>query len=128
MPLPDGVRFSLADIVRPPVALGYDPGSGSIDPDAWYYAPVDRLADVFSAVPLVSGLFLDAEFTAPWCVRARVGPEDCAPYVPVPDSIIAFHYVYEGDLVLAVGEDLEEIPPPGSRFLPGAELRKNWRS
>lgn len=67
---------------------------------------MDQPADVFSAVPLVSGLFLDAEFTAPWCVRARVGPEDCAPYVPVPDSIIAFHYVYEGELVLEVGDDL----------------------
>lgn len=54
-------------------------------------------------MPLSSGIFLDAHFTAPWCISAHVGPEDCGRFVPVPDSIIAFHYVYQGQSILTTG-------------------------
>jgi len=63
---------------------------------------VDALSDVLSAVRLTSGAFLDAEFTAPWCVTAQVGPEDCRPAGPLPAHIIAYHYVVTGRLVLMV--------------------------
>lgn len=59
-------------------------------------------AQLFSAMPLSSGIFLDAHFTAPWCIAARVGPEDCGQFVPVPGAIIAFHYVYQGECRLRV--------------------------
>lgn len=61
---------------------------------------MDALADVLAAVRLSGGVFLEAEFTAPWCIVARVGPEDCRPYGALPAHIIAYHYVASGDLVL----------------------------
>lgn len=59
-------------------------------------------ADIFSAMPLSSGIFLDAHFTAPWCVSARVDAGDCGRFVPEPDTIIAFHYIYQGRLNLEI--------------------------
>jgi AraC-like DNA-binding protein len=65
---------------------------------------MDALADVLRAVRLTGGVFLDAEFTAPWCVSSQVGPEDCKPYMTAPTQIIAYHYVVAGRLLLAVGD------------------------
>lgn len=58
--------------------------------------------DVLRALQVTGGVFLEAEFSAPWCVSAQVGPEDCGPYGAVPLSLIAFHYVITGEFKLAV--------------------------
>lgn len=60
--------------------------------------------DVLRTLRLTGGIFLDAHFTAPWCVSAQVGPEDCHPFTPLPKGIIAYHYVSEGRLLLQVGD------------------------
>lgn len=65
---------------------------------------MNALLDMLQTLHLTGGLFLDAEFTAPWCVSAQVGPEDCAPFAPAPRHIIAYHYVIEGEMVLRVDE------------------------
>jgi AraC-like DNA-binding protein len=65
---------------------------------------VDALLDMLRAMRLTGGIFLDAEFTAPWCVTAKVGPEDCSPFTPVPRHIIAYHYVTAGRLLLKVSD------------------------
>jgi AraC-like DNA-binding protein len=54
------------------------------------------------AMRFTGGIFLDAEFTAPWCVTAKVGPEDCIPFTPEPRYIIAYHYVTAGHFLLKV--------------------------
>jgi AraC-like DNA-binding protein len=51
-------------------------------------------------VRLVGGVFLDAEFTSPWCVTSKVGPEDCRPFMTDPAHLIAYHYVIAGRLLL----------------------------
>lgn len=66
--------------------------------------PVDALSDVLAAVRLSGAAFLDAEFSAPWCIAAHVGPEDCRSLGPAPAHIIAYHYVVDGRLLLSVGE------------------------
>lgn len=60
--------------------------------------------DMLRAMRLTGGLFLDAEFSAPWCVSAKVGPEDCTPFALSPRHIIAYHYVVSGRCFLRVGE------------------------
>src|ERR1700739_808203 len=40
---------------------------------------MDALSDVLRAAHLTGGVFLHADFFAPWCMAARVGPEHCAP-------------------------------------------------
>jgi hypothetical protein len=63
---------------------------------------MDPLLDILASLRLTGGVFLDAEFTAPWCVAAKVGPEDCRPFLPQPHSIVAYHYVTAGRLVVGV--------------------------
>lgn len=58
----------------------------------------DRLRDIH----LTGGVFLEAQFTAPWCITAQVGPEDCAPFTPQPRHVIAYHFVSLGHLELLV--------------------------
>jgi AraC-like DNA-binding protein len=63
---------------------------------------MDALLDLLHAMHLTGGVFLDAEFTAPWCVSSRVGPEDCRAFLPDPAHVVAYHYVMEGRLVMEV--------------------------
>ena len=42
---------------------------------------MDPLTEVLRAVRLSGGVFLSADFTAPWCVGVRITPEDCAPFL-----------------------------------------------
>ncbi len=51
---------------------------------------------------LGGGVFLEAEFSAPWCITARVTAADCAPFVPPPKHVIASHYVTHGHLFVGV--------------------------
>lgn len=61
---------------------------------------MDALLDICRTMQLTGGVFLEAEFTAPWCVTSQVAPEDCSPFMPPPLHLIAYHYVTAGRLVL----------------------------
>ena len=37
---------------------------------------MDALSDVLRALRICGGIYLDAAFSAPWCVASRVGPAD----------------------------------------------------
>ena len=63
---------------------------------------MDPISDMLRSMRLTGGIFLDAEFTAPWCLQSKIGPEDCAPFTPEPRQIIAYHYVTAGRLLLKV--------------------------
>ncbi|MEP1214835.1 MAG: AraC family transcriptional regulator [Marinobacter sp.] len=58
--------------------------------------------DLFRDMHLTGGIFLDAHFTAPWCITAQVSPEDCAPFTPQPCHIIGYHFVTLGAMRLVV--------------------------
>jgi AraC-like DNA-binding protein len=61
---------------------------------------MNAVLDILHTTRLTGGIFLEAEFTAPWCVTSRIEPEDCAPFVPEPANIIGYHYVSAGRLLL----------------------------
>lgn len=65
---------------------------------------MDVLSEVFAAVRFSGGVFLDAEFTAPWCVASQVGPEDFDAQGGMPAQLIAYHYVIDGRLLVRVGD------------------------
>jgi AraC-like DNA-binding protein len=69
---------------------------------------MDALSDVIAAIRLTSSAFLDARLRAPWCIRSQIGPEDCAPFGPVPARIIAYHYVVSG-LVYVQADEREPL-------------------
>jgi AraC-like DNA-binding protein len=71
---------------------------------------MDALSDVLRVAHLTGGVFLHAEFFAPWCIAARVAPEHCAPVLGPASHLIIFHYVTEGELRLRVeGKEGETI-------------------
>ncbi|MBS0580133.1 MAG: AraC family transcriptional regulator [Proteobacteria bacterium] len=59
---------------------------------------MDVLSDVLRVIRLSGGVFLEAEFTAPWCVSGKVSPEDCRPFLAAPRYIIASHFVTAGHM------------------------------
>ena len=63
---------------------------------------MDALSDVLRVANLTGGVFLHAEFFAPWCIATRLSPEHCAPAVGPASHLIIYHYVVEGDLLIRV--------------------------
>ncbi len=63
---------------------------------------MDALSDLLRVLRFSSGVFLDARFRAPWCVHSQVTAEDCSPDSPQA-GLIAFHYVLDGELQVAIG-------------------------
>src|SRR5580765_3476292 len=57
---------------------------------------MDALSDALRVMGLTGGVFLEACFTAPWCVLGKIGAEHCRPYLSAPSQVICFHYVVEG--------------------------------
>src|ERR1700704_4228113 len=71
---------------------------------------MDALSDVLRVAHLTGGVFLHADFFAPWCMAARVAPEHCAPALGPASHLILYHYVVEGELRIRVdGEDGEGL-------------------
>ena len=71
---------------------------------------MDALSDVLRVAHLTGGVFLHAEFFAPWCIAARIAPEHCAPALGRASHLIIYHYIVEGDLRIRVeGEDGEGL-------------------
>lgn len=63
---------------------------------------MDALSDALRIMGLTGGVFLEAEFSAPWCLIGNVGQQACRPYMATPSHIIAFHYLVEGRCVAQV--------------------------
>ncbi|MBR7618949.1 AraC family transcriptional regulator [Phenylobacterium sp. 20VBR1] len=66
---------------------------------------IDPLSEVLRSVRLTGGIFLDAQFTTPWCVRTNILAEDCAGFLVKPALLIAYHFVIAGGLLLSVDEE-----------------------
>jgi AraC-like DNA-binding protein len=70
---------------------------------------IDALSDVLRVAHLTGGVFLHAEFFAPWCMAARVEPELCAPFLCPASHLIPYHYVVEGELHVRVNDEDGEV-------------------
>jgi len=57
---------------------------------------MDLLSDVLRVARLTGGVFLRANFSAPWCVASQMAPEMCAPFLKPADHLIQYHYIVEG--------------------------------
>jgi AraC-like DNA-binding protein len=86
---------------------------------------MDALSDVLKVTQLTGGVFLHAEFTAPWCLATRVSAEYCAPALGSASHLIPYHYVVEGDLSLRVegaSDQVLELGVGDVVVLPGNHL------
>jgi len=66
---------------------------------------MDPLTEVLRSVRLSGGVFLDSEFTAPWCVLAHLSRDDCKFVFEVPTQLIAYHVVISGRLFITVDSE-----------------------
>ena len=63
---------------------------------------MDAFSDVLRVIRLAGGVFLEAEFSAPWCVSGRVSSNDCKPFLVTPQHVIASHFVAAGQMRLRI--------------------------
>src|SRR4051794_10646379 len=66
------------------------------------FHPMDALSDVLRTVRMKGGVFLHAEFTAPWCISSQVDPEQCRSLLDGADHLVLYHYVVEGYLMAKI--------------------------
>ena len=98
---------------------------------------MDALSDVLRIVRLTGAVFMDAEFTEPWCIGEPSGVEVCIEHMPHAQHVVIYHLVAEGrcevslpgadalsaragDLIVipggeahSLGSDLSRRPVPG---------------
>jgi AraC-like DNA-binding protein len=81
-------------------------------------ATMDALSDLLRVLRFTGGVFLEARFRAPWCLRSQVTRDDCGPGVEVAGGLVAFHYVLEGRVHLGLGKKTWSVGPGGLFLLP----------
>lgn len=91
---------------------------------------MDAFSDVLRVIRLSGGVFLEADFTAPWCISGKVSPDDCKPFLEAPRHVIASHFVArgcmrlqpEGGEAIEVGAGEIVLLPHNSAHAFGSEL------
>jgi AraC-like DNA-binding protein/mannose-6-phosphate isomerase-like protein (cupin superfamily) len=91
---------------------------------------MDALSDALRVVRLKGGVFLNAQFTAPWCLSSQAGPADSGSLFEHSEHVVLYHYVAEGRLLAQTqGENSIEIEagevvifPRNNHHLLGSDL------
>ncbi len=66
---------------------------------------MDALSDVLRVVQLDGAVFLNGEFTAPWCVTSKAESELCAAYLPSFDRVVSYHLITDGSCWARLADD-----------------------
>ncbi len=83
---------------------------------------LDALSDVLRVVRLNAAVFLDAEFTAPWCVGEPAGVKVCIQAMPRAQHVVIYHMVTEGVVDVAVpGEEPRRAEAGDLIIIPSGE-------
>jgi AraC-like DNA-binding protein len=92
---------------------------------------MDPFSQVLKALRLEAGIFLDAEFTAPWCVDSAPGNDDARHILPSAQHVALYHLLVEGRCHARLTDDSAAIElaagdlimfPHGDRHLLGSDL------
>ena len=57
---------------------------------------MDALSEVLKAQRLTSGIFLEADFTAPWCIDSAPGKQELRRMLPGAEHVAIYHLLVEG--------------------------------
>lgn len=68
---------------------------------------MDVLTDILGSLRLTGGVVIDGEFRGDFCVNAEFTPAHCAPFFPMPERLISYHYVRRGKVFVSV----DGMPP-----------------
>ena len=63
---------------------------------------MEALEQILSSLRLTGGVVIDADFSGDFCVLAQFTPDHCAPFFPVPDTLISYHYVRSGRAIVEI--------------------------
>jgi AraC-like DNA-binding protein len=116
----------LRDPPRPSPSI--DRGAAGLD-----RAAMDALSEVLRALRLESGLFLEAEFTAPWCIDSAPGKEDVRAILPSAEHVAIYHLLVEGTCRARLPDDATVLElcagdllmvPHGDGHLLGSDLSR----
>jgi AraC family transcriptional regulator, alkane utilization regulator len=70
---------------------------------------MDALSDVLKSVRLEGAVYVNAEFTAPWCVRAKFGLATVRARLAGADHVVFFHYLTEGACKVKLDEGHQSL-------------------
>jgi AraC-like DNA-binding protein len=92
---------------------------------------MDALSDVLKSVRLEGAVYLNAEFTAPWCIRGECSVESVRRKLARAEHVAFFHFVLEGACKVRLTEGVEVLDatagdliliPRDERHLLGSDL------
>jgi AraC-like DNA-binding protein len=70
---------------------------------------MDALSEVLRVLRLETGVFLRAEFTAPWCVDSAPGKDDVRQILPAAEHVAIYHLLVEGQCQARLGAGGEAV-------------------
>jgi AraC-like DNA-binding protein len=92
---------------------------------------MDALSDILRSVRLEGALYLNAEFTAPWCLRGKFGSASLRRRFAGAEHLVGFHFLTEGrcKVKLVDGAEVLQVAsgdlvlfPQDDRHLMGSDL------
>jgi len=86
-------------------------------PGRYCAASMDALSALLRVVRFSGGVFLEANFRAPWCIRSQIAAQDCGPGVETSGGLVAFHYVLDGRMQVRLPKDEARSAGPGKIIL-----------
>ena len=66
---------------------------------------MDAVSDVLRVVHLRGAVYLNATFTAPWCVIGRPVAALCAAYLPRCERVVSYHLITDGSCRAQLADD-----------------------
>jgi pimeloyl-ACP methyl ester carboxylesterase/AraC-like DNA-binding protein len=82
---------------------------------------MDVLTDILGSLRLTGGVVIDGKLKGDFCVLSQFTPQHCAPFFPMPETLIGYHYVRSGQMVVEV----DGLPPATVRAGEVAILPRN---
>ena len=93
---------------------------------------MDALSEVLKVLRLETGIFLQANFTAPWCIDSAPGDEDVRSILPNAEHVAIYHLLVEGrcrarlpdgSLSVELGPGDLLLLPMGDQHLLGSDVQ-----
>jgi hypothetical protein len=93
---------------------------------------MDALSDVLRVVRLSGAVYLNGEFSAPWCMIAQPDSELCKAFLPRSERVVAYHLITEGGCRARLTDDAKStvqlnagelmVVPQGDGHIMGSTL------
>ena len=70
---------------------------------------MDALSDVLKSLRLEGAVYINAEFTAPWCVQAKFGLASVLARLSAAEHVVFFHFLTEGGCKVRLADGTEAL-------------------